>query len=411
MGVCSFLLEIEIPVLIGVRVQRRGRGTVKTHSRGVHNVGIRLHEQIQYIIIQGKGMQISNVFNLIAVFMAVSVSQGCHAPGSEKKIPVIYCSDLFHPHDDPDDHFDLACLYALEELELKGVVLDQGERQKSSPGAVAVKQMNRITGRDVPYATGLSEKLSSMGSRGKGVDLILKILRQSTDPVTIITVGSLRDVAAAYLQEKELFKKKVERLLVFIGEASADTVEWNVGLDPLAFKTIMNSGLPIWWAPCFDGGNFKNKGNATFWKASHRDILKYASNRVMNFFIYALLKKQAPDPLGFLDRTIDEPEKEQALTPIRNLWCATVFVAITERKIVKRGEEYLALPQDQIKGEEEVIPYRFVPVSMTVNKDARVVYEDSSKSNPILRFQKSEIKNYAEIMTSVAANLIGSLDS
>ncbi|HOY58865.1 MAG TPA: hypothetical protein PK640_12120, partial [Verrucomicrobiota bacterium] len=26
--------------------------------------------------------------------------------------PVLYSTDLFHPHDDPDDHFDLAVLYA-----------------------------------------------------------------------------------------------------------------------------------------------------------------------------------------------------------------------------------------------------------------------------------------------------------
>ena len=41
-------------------------------------------------------------------------------------VPVIHCTDLFHPHDDPDDHFDLATLYAMPELDIKGVVLDQG---------------------------------------------------------------------------------------------------------------------------------------------------------------------------------------------------------------------------------------------------------------------------------------------
>ena len=43
---------------------------------------------------------------------------------SAASVPVIYCTDLFHPHDDPDDHFDLATLFALPELEVKAILLD-----------------------------------------------------------------------------------------------------------------------------------------------------------------------------------------------------------------------------------------------------------------------------------------------
>lgn len=95
--------------------------------------------------------------------------------------------------------------------------------------------------------------------------------------MTVITVGSLRDLAAAFNREPDLFRKKVSRLMIFIGEASAPTLEWNVGLDPHAFICIMNSGLPVWWVPCFDGGNFKNKGNASYWTARHSDLLSSAS--------------------------------------------------------------------------------------------------------------------------------------
>jgi hypothetical protein len=47
-------------------------------------------------------------------------------PTPAGRIPVLYCTDLFHPHDDPDDHFDLATLYAIPEFDLRGIVLDQG---------------------------------------------------------------------------------------------------------------------------------------------------------------------------------------------------------------------------------------------------------------------------------------------
>ena len=43
------------------------------------------------------------------------------------KVTVIHQTDLFHHHADPDDHWDLACQYALAYLgktELKGILLD-----------------------------------------------------------------------------------------------------------------------------------------------------------------------------------------------------------------------------------------------------------------------------------------------
>jgi len=32
---------------------------------------------------------------------------------ASKPTPLIHCTDLFHPHGDPDDHFDQACVFSL----------------------------------------------------------------------------------------------------------------------------------------------------------------------------------------------------------------------------------------------------------------------------------------------------------
>src|SRR5512143_562943 len=56
-------------------------------------------------------------------------------------IPVIYSTDLMHPHDDPDDHFDLACLYAMPEADLRAVILDNGASQAQRPGFKPVWQL------------------------------------------------------------------------------------------------------------------------------------------------------------------------------------------------------------------------------------------------------------------------------
>ena len=195
-------------------------------------------------------------FSLILVFL-VSCTQEKY-PERPHTIPVIYSTDLSHPHDDPDDHFDIVALYALRELDILGIVLDQGKRQDIAPGSIPLEQMNTLTGRKVPYAAGLSDPLKTPEDEALqqsrkyqgGVELIIKGLEGSEAPVTLITVGSLRDTAAAFNRRLDLFRKQVARLLIFIGEASADTREWNVGLDPNAFIRIMNSGLSVWWVPC-----------------------------------------------------------------------------------------------------------------------------------------------------------------
>ena len=132
--------------------------------------------------------------------------------GVQNSFPVIHSSDLFHPHGDPDDHFDFATIHALPEIDLKAIILDNpGGRQFDRPGGVPAAQMNMITGRLIPKAVGLGVGLKSPTDDGldqpstsqSGVYLILNVLRQSDKPVTITIVGSARDLAAAYNREPE----------------------------------------------------------------------------------------------------------------------------------------------------------------------------------------------------------------
>ena len=335
-----------------------------------------------------------------------------------RKLPVLYCTDLFHPYSDPDDHFDIAALYALEELDIRGIVLDQGKKQDESSGHIPVEQMNYLTGRNVPWAKGLSEKLKTPDDTAidqaeeyqGGVNLILDVLTRSEDPVTIITVGSLRDVAAAFNRNPDLFKRQVARLMIFIGEASAESREWNVNLDPNGFIRIMNSGLPVWWVPCFDGGNFKNRGNASFWKATQADLLRYTSDRVMNYFIYALTKKDSPDYLEYLDGDVDKTAREHELSETRNLWCSAVFAEAAGRRIIEADEGWVSLPGDLVKKEIPAMEvFRFVPVSVFVDENARVIYGESGRSRQVFRFQVVDMETYPAIMTSVTAHMIGDL--
>jgi hypothetical protein len=366
---------------------------------------------------------IMSIKNEVAIFILLILCiNSMHAKENVRveKVPVIYCTDLFHPHDDPDDHFDIACLYAIEEIEIKAIILDQGQKQKKKPGSIPISQLNHITSRDVPYALGLSDRLQTPEDKGlsqakeyqDGVELILSTLKTSKEAVSIITVGSLRDVAAGYNRSSDLFGTKVNRLFVFIGEASKKGhIEYNVGLDKNAYIRIMNSGLPVYWIPCFDGGLWQNNGRASYWKASHKDLLGRVSDKVMNYFIYALLRKDEKNPVQYLDSDINRDDKNEVLSMNRNLWCSAIFAHIAGRRFIRQGKEFISIPMKASynKG-KEIRPFRFDEVSVFVDEQANVFYEDTKRAGKIRQFHVLTPDIYAEVMTSVTAQLLFQLD-
>ena len=62
----------------------------------------------------------------------------CAGEQAVDTVPIIYTTDLYHPHDDPDDHFDLATLFALPEFDIRAIVIDMGARGEGRPGTVAI---------------------------------------------------------------------------------------------------------------------------------------------------------------------------------------------------------------------------------------------------------------------------------
>jgi len=360
-------------------------------------------------------------------FLFVAFIIGCSATEEKisrkeqriEKIPLIYCSDLYHPHDDPDDHFDIASIYAIPEFDLKAIILDQARwTQKTRPGKIPVEQLNALTGRNIPWVAGLSEKLQKPKDKGLGqpsdsqhaVQKILNVLKESEKPVTIITVGSLRDVAASFNRAPELFKKKVGMLMIFIGESQSGGQEYNVGLDPNAFVTIMNSGLPVYWVPCFDGGVWKNEGNASYWKAQHSDLLRGASKPVINFFIYALRHKAENDHIGCLYNKIPENEKRELFDGWRNLWGSAVFTYAANRVIVRHGDDWVSIPKNAVKNDDKIEKmFTFSPVSLYINDKCEASYEDSARAHKIYRFKVLNTNDYAKAMTSVTKKLMNEL--
>lgn len=312
------------------------------------------------------------------------------------RVPVLYCTDLYHPHADPDDHFDLASLYALPTADIRGVILDDGTEQNKRSGRIPIEQLNAITGRNVPFALGLGRKLNHPLDKAldgdpkfqQGVTLILDTLRTASSPVTIIIVGSARDVVAAYNREPDLFRAKLGRILAFMGEASTPDLEHNVLLDKHAFVGLMRSGLPIYWVPCFDGGLWKNHGHASYWQATQGELLRYASPELIQYFIYAL-EKEAADPIAFLTTPVDARRKARLFAAVRPLWCTVIFAFL--------------------RGQVDSDMFGFSEVQVSISDDALVRYGASLDSKQIMRFYVRDPTRYSQKMTRATQLLLSKL--
>lgn len=316
--------------------------------------------------------------------------------GAASRIPLIYCTDLFHPHEDPDDHFDLATLYAIPEFDLRGIVLDQGDRQLSRPGSIPVAQLNSLTGRRIPTAIGLASKLRSPTDTGLdqperfqgGVRMILETLRAATSRVDIITVGSVRDLMAAFNREPDLLGRRAGRVLVFIGEASdPEFREYNVTLDPQAYVGLMRSGLDLHWVPCFDGRPWHNAGHASLWRATHADLLRSAPPELVQFFIYAL-EKETAEPIAFLHRPVDPARRDAWFRQKRKLWCTAVFRA-------------LAVP-----GAATGDAFEFEVVDVAIDADAALCTDGAVPSRTVRRFKVRDPERYGSEMTRATAEIL-----
>jgi len=273
------------------------------------------------------------------------------------RVPLVYSTDLFHPHDDPDDHLDLATVFALPEFDLRAVLLDQGDRQKERPGSLVMEQMAALTGRKAPYARGLIEKLRSPSDTGANqpaecqgaVELLLRTLRASRDPVVIIQVGSSRDIVAAFNRDPVLFRSRVKAIYANIGNIAVKGKEWNVQLDPHAYVGLIRSGLPVYLCPCFP----QKDPHATFWKlSSYRDTLDRAPLPLQNFFLYALHKVDPKEiaPDAILSQNL-RPWRHSIWPNAKEMWSTASILDAAGRR-------------------EEV--FRFVPASIEIGDDALV---------------------------------------
>lgn len=353
---------------------------------------------------------VKRLLPLALIFLAVA-----GARAADPKIPIVHSTDLFHPHGDPDDHFDLATLFALEEFDIRGIILDDhrpGASQSAQCGRPPVEQMIHVTGRKVPWAIGLAGKmktrednrLDAPDASQEGVRLLLSVLRRSKEKVVLSLVGSMTDAAVAFNREPELLREKVRAVYVQAGNGPrGPQPEYNVALDPIAYVRVLESGLPIYWCPCYGVDNYQ-----TFYRLKDQSIVISACTPpVQNFFVYCFAKSKE-EPIGFL-----VSGKHPLPGGLRQMWCTAPMFHAVGRNIYQRGEDdFVALsPKDATQAglaNKLVEPYRFLPIQLDTRKFPVLDMQATSSPTTMQVFRITDSR-YEKIMASCLKNLLASL--
>ena len=359
----------------------------------------------------------------LSLMLLLTLAVAIRTQAAGPKIPIIHSTDLCHPYDDPDDHYDLACLFAMPEFDVRGIVLDLGEHQAPWPGRPAVEQMLRITGRKVPYAVGLNRPLRSPDDQATGQDerfqggirLILSLLHAAGEKVVLHMAGSCRDVAAAFNREPELFRRKVKAVYIEAGNGPrGEQREYNVGLCPCGYLRLLKSSLPVYWCPCFGKDSYQ-----TYYRADQATVVGACTQPVRNYFVYCLDKSQE-EPLAFLAAA----GKPLPRGP-RNMWCTAPMFHAAGRKIYQRGtDDYIALvPAAAEKAglaRKAVDAFQFLPVGLSVESRPGPGTKDKKPAPPRLGVRwdcpqattfvfRATDPRYGQILASCLKNVLADL--
>ncbi|MBQ1456131.1 MAG: hypothetical protein IIZ25_09830 [Thermoguttaceae bacterium] len=336
------------------------------------------------------------------------------------RVPLIlHQTDLFRPHGDPDDHFDLATVFALAlrgQAKIAGIVIDSPPpRRVGDPDVAAIAQMNRLCGLCVPAAVGSGPLMSSITDSMPQLDrtdcgaieLILSALRGAPGRLHITCVGSASDIAVAALRDPELFAGRCAAIHLDAGSAHdnpdrPEQLEFNVSLNPIAYASLFSSPAPICWYPCWDTTESWQCGpNGAFYKMSHRVALDGISKRLRNFFTFMLDRTESAKWLAALDADMDDRHWEEILTHNRGMWSTASILRAAGQTVTRDGD---IVPEDAIDPNDTL--YRMESIEVTCTSDGFTTWKHSEKKTNRQIFHILDLERYPLAMGHAVNTLL-----
>lgn len=348
-----------------------------------------------------------------AGFPAIAAQTQAAAAGT----PLIHVTDLFHPHGDPDDHFDLAVTYALAQrgsVDLRGVVVDYPpDFRAGDPAVVAVAQMNRLAGLAAPVAIGTSLRLKhrrdalpdAPPQETAAVRFILEQLRASERPVSLACVGNAADIVVAALREPALFKAKCAGVYLNSGSAhdnpdKPEQLEFNVKLDPAAYAAMFDLSCPLFWFPCWHTTEQRQSGaDGSFYWLPHREALSEIAAGLANYFAYMFEKSATPKWLRAMRAPPPAATWEKILGERRGMWSTASQFAAAGLTVTKEG--VIAPAKDA--GDAAV--FKLLPAEATCADDGRTTWRVAEAPAGRWMLSVTDVARYPAAMTRAVATL------
>jgi hypothetical protein len=352
-------------------------------------------------------------------------------PQGPAAVPMVHVTDLFRPHNDPDDHWDLACVYALAHqgrADLRAILTDYPPAARNTdPDVLGVAQMNYLTGQAVPVVVGLPRPMRTRDDTQStappwedgGIRVLLRLLREAPRPVVISVLGSCRDVAVAGRREPQLFARKCAAIYLNAGtgtpdRAKAARLEYNVSLNPVAYAAIFDLPCPIYWMPCFEERPGPGPGTpqvrefGTFYRFRQSDILPHLSPHLKNFFAWMYrhgrTEKGGPPPgcdwLRYLLGPNDEALLARQGSLDRSMWCTGGFLHATGQTVVRDGR---IVP---LAGSGPDAVFTFEPVRVQCSDDGVTQWARDAGSPDRFLFRVLDRDRYAAAMTTAMKSLL-----
>jgi len=373
------------------------------------------------------------IFGMAATGLAATVlhPRFTYADKSRRKnsrTPVLHATDLFRPHIDPDDHWDLACVYALAhrgDIDLKGILIDYPpQRGKDhNPDIMAVAQMNLIAGIFVPVGVGTALPMKSRDDAQSyasstdhhGVRMVLEVLENSPQPVVINILGSSRNIAIAGKKEPELFASKCAAIYLNAGTGSLDRslaskLEYNVTLDSCAYAGIFDLPCPVYWMPCFEQIESDQQRSVseygTHYKFRQDQILPHLSDMVQNYFAYMFGRYTDHNWLLYLKGKKDEALLRRFASQDRHMWCTGGFFHAAGYTASRDGD---IVPLDEVTPGEPEPVFTFDPIKVRCDDSGVTEWAHDENSKNRFIFHVRDTAHYQSATTYAMKSLLMSL--
>lgn len=332
--------------------------------------------------------------------------------------PVIVVTDLYLPPEDPGDNFDLVFPFASERIDLRAVILDVSIEKRESvregvigypgprdPGIIPVAQLNALFGTRVPHGISPFARMRSLDDemrdvpafQQQGPELLLGTLRASSEPVHIMSFGSARPIAVAFNRDPELMREKVATVHLSAGSTTLDYLEWNVYLDPIAARRVVDSGLPLALYPCASAVDcYTLDEHNTVWWLEDLAWIAHMHPALRRYLLYGLGGESRIDFLRALDED-PAPEAAHRVYERRHaVWETAAWLIVSGSALVRRadGTHRIVARADVAAGDVE-IANELVPAVARTHESGLYTFETHATGDDRVRvFRRDDPAEY-----------------